>query len=104
MIKKFILITSFCVLANANLDQSIQNILGNSDYNTHKNLINHLFNNENTFYSNGKLNYTRISQELENNSLLKLNLGSTQNIDVTFNINGNTKKSIKKTILKYLHN
>ena len=104
MIKKFILITSFCVLANANLDQSIQNILGNSDYNTHKNLINHLFNNENTFYSNGKLNYTRISQELENNSLLKLNLDSTQNIDVTFNINGNTKKSIKNLtdILKAL--
>jgi hypothetical protein len=104
VIKKIILITAFCVLANANLNQSIQNLLGNSDYNTHKNLINHLFNNENNFYSNGKLDYARISSELENNGLLKLNLGSTQNIDVTFNINGNTKKSIKNLtdILKAL--
>ena len=104
MIKKFILITAFCVLANANLNQSIQNILGNSDYNTHRNLINHLFSNQNNFYSNGKINYARVSSELQNNGLLKLNLGSTQNIDVTFNINGNTKKSIKNLsdILKTL--
>ena len=56
------------------------------------------------FYTNGKINYARISQELENNNLLKLSLGSTQNIDVTFNVNGNMKKSIKNLndILKVL--
>ena len=104
MIKKFILIAVFCVFANASLNEKIQNILGNTDYNTHKNLINHLFNNQDAFYTNGKINYARISQELENNNLLKLSLGSTQNIDVTFNVNGNMKKSIKNLndILKVL--
>ena len=104
MIKKFILIAVFCVFANASLNEKIQNILGNTDYNTHKNLINHLFNNQDAFYTNGKINYARISQELENNNLLKLSLGSTQNIDITFNVNGNMKKSIKNLndILKVL--
>ena len=104
MIKKLILIASFCVLASADINVNIQNMLGYSDYNTHKNLINHLFNNQNAFYTNNQLNYTRVSQELENNGLLKLDLGSTQNIDVTFNVNGNPKKSIKNLndILKVL--
>ena len=104
MIKKLILITAFSLFANANLNQSIQNILGSSDYNTHRNLINHLFKNQNSFYTNGKLDYANITTELENNGLLKLNLGSTQNIDITFNVNGNVKKAIKNLtdILKIL--
>jgi hypothetical protein len=104
VIKKLILIASFCVIANANLNTNIQNILGYSDYNTHKNLINHLFSNQNMFYTNNQINYTRIAQELENNGLLKLNLSSIQDIDVTFNVNGNHKKSIKNLtdILKML--
>ena len=104
MIKNFILIAIICVFANANLNERIQNILGYSDYNTHRNLINHIFSNENAFYTNGKINYSRVSQELQNNDLLGLNLGSTREIDVTFYINGNQKKSMKNIndILKVL--
>lgn len=104
MIKKFILIAFFCVFANASLNVKIQNILGSTEYNTHRNLINHIFSNENTYYSNGKIDYARVSQELQNNGLLKLNLPSTQDIDVTFHISGNAKKSIKSLsdILKVL--
>ena len=104
MIKKFILIATLSVFANADLNEKIQNLLGYSDYNTHKNLINHQFGNQNAYYTNGYVNYARLTQELENNGLLKLNFGSTQNIDVTFNIQGNAKKSIKNLtdILKVL--
>ena len=104
MIKKFILIATLSVFANADLNEKIQNLLGYSDYNTHRNLINHQFGNQNEYYSNGYVNYAKLTQGLENNGLLKLNFGSTQNIDVTFNIQGNTKKSIKNLtdILKVL--
>ncbi|MDY0052308.1 MAG: hypothetical protein RBR65_07185 [Aliarcobacter sp.] len=104
MIKKFILLASFSIFANADLNEKIQNILGYADYNTHKNLVNHQFANQNAYYSNGYVNYARLTQELENNGLLKLNFASTQNIDVTFNVQGNTKKSIKNLtdILKVL--
>ncbi len=104
MIKKIILIAVFCVFANANLDVRIQNILGSSDYNTHRNLINHVFKNQNAFYSSGKVDYTKLSQELQNNGLLNLNLGSTKDIDIIFYVHGNTKKSMKNLndILKVL--
>ena len=36
MIKKFILIATLSVFANADLNEKIQNLLGYSDYNTHK--------------------------------------------------------------------
>lgn len=82
-------------MLSANLDMKIKDLLGNSDYNTHKNLINHIFNNESNFYTNNQIDYTRIIQELMNNGVLKLNFPSTQDISVTFNVNSNPKKSLK---------
>jgi len=95
VIKKLILIASFCLVANANLNLKIKNLLGSSDYNTHINLINHIFNNNNMYYKNNQINYTNLTQQLQNNGLLKLNLGSVQDIEITFNINYSPKKSLK---------
>ena len=41
VIKKLILIISLSAMLSANLDTKIRDLLGEADYNTHKNLINH---------------------------------------------------------------
>ena len=82
-----ILLITVSVMLSANLDMKVKDLLGNSDYNTHKNLINHIFSNEANFYTNNQIDYTKIIQELSNNGILKLNLPSTQNVSITFNVN-----------------
>ena len=58
MIKKTIFIYCFkCSIICKILNNNIRDILGTSDYNTHRNLINHLFKNQNSFYSNGQIDY-----------------------------------------------
>ena len=93
--KKIILSAILSVSMYANVNNAVQNMLGSSEYNTHRNLINHIFKNEANFYTAGKLDYTKISQELQKNNLLKLNLGSMQNIEVNFIFNSQAKKSFK---------
>jgi len=93
MIKKVLLSIILCINLNANINQAVKGILGNVDYEAHKNLINHIFKNQSNFYTNGKLDYTKISQALQNNNLLKLKLEDRQNIDVTFIFNSSPKKS-----------
>lgn len=95
MIKKLILIISLYISSYASVNDAVLNLIGNADYNTHRNLINHIFRNSNNFYKNGQIDYTKISQELSNNGILKLNLGSVQNLEVTFYFNSNPKKSMK---------
>ncbi len=104
MIRKLILLVTVSVMLSANLDMKVKDLLGNSDYNTHKNLINHIFSNEANFYTNNQIDYTKIIQELSNNGVLKLNLPSTQNVSITFNVNKYPKKSSKNLtdILKAL--
>lgn len=104
MIRKLILLITVSVMLSANLDMKVKDLLGNSDYNTHKNLINHIFSNEANFYTNNQIDYTKIIQELSNNGVLKLNLPSTQNVSITFNVNKYPKKSSKNLtdILKAL--
>lgn len=99
-----ILLITVSVMLSANLDMKVKDLLGNSDYNTHKNLINHIFSNEANFYTNNQIDYTKIIQELSNNGILKLNLPSTQNVSITFNVNKYPKKSSKNLtdILKAL--
>ncbi|MCT7548021.1 hypothetical protein N5U18_05940 [Aliarcobacter butzleri] len=95
MIKKLILIIALCVTSNASINDAVQNLLGASDYNTHRNLINHIFKNSSSFYKNGQIDYVKITQELSNNNLLKLDLGGTKDIEVSFSFNTNAKKSMK---------
>lgn len=95
MIKKLILIISLSAMLSANLDTKVRDLLGEADYNTHKNLINHIFSNESNFYINNQINYTLVIQELDKNGVFKLNLPSTQDINITFYANKNPKKTIK---------
>jgi hypothetical protein len=96
MIKKLILIIALCVTSNASINDAVQNLLGASDYNTHRNLINHIFKNSSSFYKNGQIDYVKITQELSNNNLLKLDLGGTKDIEVSFSFNTNAKKINEK--------
>ena len=93
--KKLLLIIFLCLSLNANINQAVLGIIGSSDFNTHRNLINTLFKNQSYFYTNGSLDYAKISQTLQNNNLLKLSLGYTQTIEATFIFNSNPKKSFK---------
>lgn len=79
----------------ANVNSAVQNMLGSSEYNTHKNLINHIFKNESSFYTNGKVDYVKVSQTLQNNNILNLKLGSTTEIDVDFYFTKNATLAIK---------
>lgn len=93
--KKLLVSAILCVSLNADINQAVLGILGASDYNTHKNLINHIFKNEQDFYTNGKLDYSKITEELEKNNLLKSNLGTISGAEITFNFNTNPKISFK---------
>lgn len=93
--KKLLVSAILCVSLNADINQAVLGILGASDYNTHKNLINHIFKNEQDFYTNGKLDYSKITEELEKNNLLKANIGTVAGTEITFNFNTNPKISFK---------
>src|SRR5574344_996042 len=93
--KKLLLIIFLCVSLNANINQAVLGIIGSSDFNTHRNLINTIFKNQSYFYTNGSIDYAKISQTLQNNNLLKLSFGSTQTIEATFIFNSDPKKSFK---------
>src|SRR5574344_2244918 len=93
--KKLLLIIFLCVSLNANINQAVLGIIGSSDFNTHRNLINTIFKNQSYFYTNDSLDYAKISQTLQNNNILKLYIGSNQNIEATFIFNLDPKKSFK---------
>lgn len=100
--KKLILLIACAVLLNANLNTKIKNIIGPSAYNTHKNLINLSFANKSSVYTNGQVDYVKLTSKLQANGLLKLRYKSPRYINVNFYINGNSTKTIKnlKDILK----
>jgi len=81
--------------ADTNIDNAVSNIIGVDDFNTHRNLINRIFQDSTSFYNKGSLDYIEISQALQNNNLLKLSLGYIQNIDMDFIFSHDPKKSFK---------
>ena len=81
-------------MLSANLDTRVKSLLSDSEYAVHKNLITHLFSNENNFYTNNKIDYTLITQALINNGVLKIN-PSAVNQSITFNVNKDPKKALK---------
>ena len=93
--KKIVMSAILCISLNANVNQAVENILGESEYNTHKNLINHIFKDEKNFYTNGKLDYSKINSELEKNNLIKASTTSISGALMVFNFNNNPKLSFK---------
>ncbi|APW64410.1 hypothetical protein LPB137_00460 [Poseidonibacter parvus] len=95
MIKNLILIIVCTITLNANINTPIKNILGNSAFNKHKNLINYIFkNNSSAYYTNGQVNYIALTSKLQSNGLLKLKYRTSRYIDVSFKISDNPKKSL----------
>jgi len=94
MIKKLILIIACTIVLNANVNTQIRDILGPSAYNTHKNLINYIFNGSSSYLNNGQVNYIALTSKLQSNGLLKLKYASTKHINVSFEISATPKKSI----------
>lgn len=94
MIKKVLFIFLITVSLKAEIMNKIENLIGLEDYELHKNLINHLFQNEKDFYTNDKINYVLVSEKLQHNGLLKLSLPSMDFIEINFQLNGNAKKSL----------
>ena len=82
-------------MLSANLDMKVKSLLSDSEYAVHKNLITHLFSNQNNFYTNNKIDYTLITQALINNGVLKINPSSTLNQSITFYVNKDPKKALK---------
>ncbi|MGA1931715.1 hypothetical protein ACH5BF_03210 [Arcobacter sp. YIC-464] len=104
MVKKLVLIVALGITLSANINTKVQNLLGVETYNTHQNLINFIFSQKSAYYTNGQLNYTLVTQKLQDNNLLKLNFPSTTYINVNFILKGEEKKAlfILKDILKSL--
>ncbi len=95
MIKKVVLASLFLVLnLNADLKTQVKNMLGEEKFQTHQNLINFVFSNEERFYRGNRLNYTLVSQKLEENNLLDLQLPQESHLNIRFEILGNYKKAM----------
>ena len=82
-------------MLSANLEMKVKSLLSDSEYAVHKNLITHLFSNQNNFYTNNKIDYTLITQALINNGVLKINPSSTLNQSITFYVNKDPKKALR---------
>jgi hypothetical protein len=97
MRKIFFLVLFIINLLNANnILQKVENLVGVTQFNTHNNLINVLFANENRFKkTNDNYDYELIFKTLQDNGLLKLNLFAPQDINVVFIVNTNPIKALK---------
>lgn len=105
MVKTVFLIFLSSLFLYANINTKVKNILGYEEYETHKNLINHIFKDKSSYYDkDNKIDYIKLSQTLKENNLLKLKLNKISFINATFNIEGNPKKTIfiLKNILRSL--
>lgn len=86
----------FATLVQANvLEDKVKNIIGQKDYNTHKNLIKLILKDEQKFYVNGKIRYYNLFKELQYNGLLNLRLDKPKEITIEFKILDKNIKSYK---------
>jgi len=77
------------------LEEKVENIIGQNDYNIHKSLITHLLKNEEKFLLNGKVKYYNLFNELQQNGLLNLRLDRPKDIVIEFKILNNNVKAYK---------
>ncbi|RXJ68646.1 hypothetical protein CRV08_07440 [Halarcobacter ebronensis] len=109
MIKKLSLIFIFSIILNASiLDNKIESLIGSSEFNENKGLIEFLFKNANNFYINDRVNYIAVMEKLKENGLLKVGLNSPKEVFITFKISDDPVKSMKiisdsLTTLGYYH-
>ena len=97
MIKNFIFICFISLsFLNASIVQDkIQNIIGDIEYNKHSNLISMLFKQENKFVLNDKIKYYNVFNTLKQNGLLNLRLDKPQDITIEFRALNKSMKAFK---------
>jgi hypothetical protein len=89
------LLLTFSLKADDFLLNKVENIIGTKEFNTHKNLVNVLFQNKRAFYIGDNLNYLQVLKKLKQNGLLKLRLSKPKEIIVKFETNYDPIKSLK---------
>ncbi|NQY52717.1 MAG: hypothetical protein HRT42_04010 [Campylobacteraceae bacterium] len=83
------------VLNASALMNKIENLMGEKEYRTHKNLINFLFKKESRYKSGNKILYIPLIKKLQDNGLLKLGLPYPQNIILEFKSSSDAIKTLK---------
>jgi len=92
MIKILLNIIFFATIINASIiKDKVKNIIGKTEYNHHKNLINMLFDDNSKFIVNNKIRYNHLLKELQKNGLLKLKFDKPTEIVLKFTIKNNNK-------------
>lgn len=96
MIKKLYLILISAIVLNASsFDEKIINVIGYSEFNENRGLINHIFRDKTGLYSGDSINYIPVIEKLKNNGLLNVGYSSPQNVTITYIINYDPIKSLK---------
>ena len=96
-IKKLITISLLCSLAlKADLlEDKIINIISQENYDLHKNFVEEIIKDKNTFYDNKNINYSNLLRGLKEKNLLNLSLLEQTTTKVTFSILNSNKKGFK---------
>ena len=94
---KAIFITLLLVIsANSSvLKQKIENLIGQNEYQTHKNLINILFKKESSYINGLDILYVPVIKKLQDNGLLKLGFVKPENIILEFRASYDAIKTLK---------
>lgn len=95
-IKYFFIFLFLSIFLNASiLEKKVENIIGISDYQTHKSLIQLLLKDEKKFLINEKINYRKLFKELQRNGLLNLRLDKPKDISIEFKVLNKNLKAYK---------
>ena len=96
MIRNFILALLVIGSLSANpVIEKVHNIVGDTEYQTHKALIELLFKNENFYLANEKIKYFNMFDTLQKNGLLNLRFNQPAGVTIEFKLKGENKKGYK---------
>jgi hypothetical protein len=77
------------------LNDKVKNLIGQRDYNIHKNLINLLLKDKYKYENNGQIKYYNLVKMLRENGLLDLHLSYPQEINIEFDLLNKSLKGYK---------
>jgi hypothetical protein len=97
LIKKFIIISllSSLALKAEFIEDKVINIIGEESYILHKNLVDDLIKDKNTFFDNKNINYNSLLNNLKEKGFLNLSFPEQTDIRVTFSLLNSNKKGFK---------
>ncbi len=89
----FIIFSS--LLQAQKLEEKIQNIIGDRNYQIHKGLVAHLFKNRINYINGEDIRYLNLFKTLQENGLLDTRLSQRGNVTIKFKVYNNIKKGYK---------